>query len=105
MKNFKLHYMYFFLSVFNLTVGIAVHSVMNFVIGFLFFAVACAFVYMERSKKVLQRQREQRDLEYRARERRWENDDRIMRGLSPLPEIPLAATITRKELKSQYEVD
>lgn len=105
MKNFKLYHMYFLLSVFNLTVGIAVHSVMNFVIGGVFFICACLFVYMERGKKSIQAQREQRDLEWKARERRWENDERIMRGLAPLPEIPLAATITRKELKSQYEVD
>lgn len=105
MKNFKLHYMYCFLAVFNMGVGIFTHSVINIVVGTVFFACAGGFFYMERANKAARRQREERDLEWKARERRWENDERIMRGLAPLPEIPIAATITRKELKSQYEVD
>ena len=105
MTKYKPQYLYFALALFNFGLGALVHSWVNLLIGVLMLGVAGAFIKIDRDNRAARARRIQRDLEYQAQDRKWENEERIMRGLSPLPEIPIAATITRKELKSQYEVD
>lgn len=98
-------FMYSFVALFNITLGVTVGTWINIIVGLLFIALAGLFFSMYRSDMREQarreRRREIREWEDRNRERRWQ-------GLDPLPhphEVQLAATVTVQELRTGYDVD